>query len=142
MKKKDMVMLGIIVGIAFFFIGAIISNVFPSSETDLLPYKVSAVVKLLGLGVLTATMLVGGIIVDDVEKNLRLLLLLLGLLFLVIYSIASPSLELTIPSYSSGSSTGYESRPTGYGVPGFELVIVIFAVVGSVVLIQMRKRTR
>ena len=141
MKKKDMIMLGIIVGIAFFFIGAIISNIFPSSQTDLLPYKVSAVIKLFGLGVLTATMIVGGIIVDDIDKNLRLLLLLLGLLFLVIYSIASPSLEWKIPSYSSGNSTGYESRPTGYGIPGFELVFVIFAILGSLVLIQIRKRT-
>jgi hypothetical protein len=134
MKKKDMIILGIIVGIAFFFIGAIISNVFPSSQTDLLPYKVSAVIKLLGLGVLTTTMLVGGIIVEDIEKNLRLLLLLFGLIFLVIYSIASPALEWKIPSYSSGNSTGY-------GVPGFELVVVIVALIGSLVLIQIRKRT-
>jgi hypothetical protein len=142
MKKKDMIMLGIIVGIAFFFIGAIISHVFPSSQTDLLPYKVSAVIKLLGLGVLTTSMLVGGIIVDDIDKNLRLLLLLLGLIFLVMYSIASPLLEWKIPSYSSGGSTGYESRPTSFGVPGFELVFFIFALVGSLVLVKLRKRTR
>jgi hypothetical protein len=141
MKKKDMIILGIIVGIAFFFIGAIISNVFPSSQTDLLPYKVSAVVKLLGLGVLTATMLAGGIIADDMEKNLRLLLLLLGLIFLVLYSIASPSLEWKLPSYSTGSPTGYESRPTGYGIPGFELIFFIAALIGSVVLIKIKKRT-
>jgi hypothetical protein len=142
MKKKDMIILGIIVGIAFFFIGAIISNVFPSSQTDLLPYKVSAVIKLLGLGILTTTMLVGGIIVEDIEKNLRLALLLFGLIFLVIYSVASPSLEWKIPSSLPDDSIGYESRPTGYGIPGFEMVAFIAALIGSLVLIQIRKRTR
>ena len=137
MNNKDMIMLGIIVGIAFFFIGAIISNVFPSSETGLLPYKVSAVIKLLGLGLLTTTMIVGGIIIEDIDKNLKLLLLLLGLVLLIIYSIASPALEWQLPSYSS-SSTGYETRPTGYGIPGFELIIVACAI--ALVFFLRRKR--
>ena len=137
MKNKDMIMLGIIIGIAFFFIGAIISNVFSSTEADLLPYKVSAVIKLIGLGILTSTMIVGGIIVEDIDKNLKFLLLLLGLILLIIYSIASPSLEWKLPSYSS-SSTGYESRPTGYGVPGFEILISLCAII--LVLLWKRKR--
>ena len=137
MKNKDMIMLGIIIGIAFFFIGAIISNVFSSTEADLLPYKVSAVIKLIGLGILTSTMIVGGIIVEDIDKNLKFLLLLLGLILLIIYSIASPSLEWKLPSYS-GSSTGYESRPTGYGVPGFEILIALCAII--LVLLWKRKR--
>ena len=128
MENKDIIMLGIIVGIAFFFIGAIISNVFANSETDLLPYKISAVIKLVGLGILTTTMVVGGIIVDNIDKNLKLLLLLLGLILLIIYSIASPALEWRLPSYSGGS-TGYESRPTGYGVPGFEILMAFCTIV-------------
>ena len=66
---KKIIIAGFIVGIAFFFIGAIISNVFPSSETDLLSYKVSASIKLIGIGFLTSSMVVGGIIVEDIDKN-------------------------------------------------------------------------
>ena len=52
MKNKDLIMLGIIIGITFFFVGAIISNVFPSSSENLLSYKVSASIKLIGIGFL------------------------------------------------------------------------------------------
>ena len=48
MESKNLIILGIVVGIGLFFIGAIIYNVFPSSEADMISYKVSAVIKLLG----------------------------------------------------------------------------------------------
>ena len=74
MKNKDLIMFGMIVGIAFFFVGAMISNVFPANESDLTSYKVSASMKLIGIGLLTTSMVVGGIIVEGIDKNLNTLL--------------------------------------------------------------------
>jgi len=137
---KDLVIAGIIGGIAFFFIGAIISSVFPSSTTDLVSYKAAGFIKLIGIGALTSSMIVGGITMENIDKNLRLLLLLLGLVLLTIYTVGSQSLQWNVP-ISSQTPTGnqsYENRPTGYGIPGFELVAVLGALV--VVLLIMRRR--
>ncbi|MFH1101856.1 MAG: hypothetical protein V1726_07460 [Methanobacteriota archaeon] len=137
LKLKTVFIWGLILGIALFFVGMIISNVFPSSETDLLSYKVSASIKLVGLGLLVGSMIVGGVFVEDLDKNLKMLLLLLGLVLLIIYSVASPSLEWKFSPSLGG--TEYGSRPTGYGVPGFELVGALCAV-GVVVLFFLRRR--
>jgi hypothetical protein len=137
LKTKDMIMLGIVIGIGLFFFGAIISKVFPSSEANLLSYKISAVIKLLGLGVLTTTMIIGGITIEDLDKNLKILLLILGLILLVIYAIASPVLEWQTSSTVGSSSSGYETRPTGLGIPGFELPLVIAA--AFMILLWKRK---
>jgi len=144
MKNKDLIMLGIIVGIAFFFIGAIISNVFQSSETNLISYKVSASIKLIGMGFLTSSMVVGGIIVEDIDKNLKMLLLILGLILLIIYTIGAQSLNWSVSGMlgsPSTSSEAYSNRPTGYGVPGFEAVYAIVAM-AAVLLISRIKRHR
>jgi hypothetical protein len=140
MNKKDIIILGIIIGIGCFFIGAIISKVFPSDEASLLSYKVSAMIKLLGLGVLTTTAIIGGLVIEDIDPNLKIFLLLFGLILLVIYAAASPLLEWRIPSYSD-SQTGYESRPTAFGMPGFE-ILVMFLALGVVVLLTYRKARR
>ena len=144
MKNKDLIMLGIIIGIAFFFIGAIISNVFPSDETNLLSYKISASMKLIGMGFFTSSMVVGGIIVEDIDKNLRMLLLILGLILLIIYTIGAQSLNWSVSGMagsSSSSSEAYSSRPTGYGIPGFEAVYGIIAI-AAVLLISRIKHHR
>jgi hypothetical protein len=139
MTIKSVIMLGLIVGIAFFFIGAIISNVFPSSSTDFLSYKISSSIKLLGIGVVIGSMVVGGIYIEDIDKNLKLLLLLLGLVLLVIYTIGSQSLEWYIPtSQTPTGDESYEHRPTGYGVPGFELILVLGALVITLVILKKR----
>jgi len=143
MNYKDMVMYGLIIGIGLFFVGAIINNAFPSTETDLLSYKVSGFIKLLGIGMVTTSMVIGGIIMDQADKNLRTLLLLLGLVLVIIYSVASPSLEWRLSSGSSGADTGYSQRPTGYGVPGFELVGVIGALICTLLLLgRIRKKEK
>jgi len=133
-------MIGIIGGIAFFFVGAIISNVFPSSQTDLMSYKVSGSIKLIGIGALTSSMIIGGIIIDDIDKNLRLLLLLLGLVLLTIYTVGSQSLQWYVPT-TSQTPTGnqsYENRPTGYGIPGFELISLLGAL--TIALFVLKKK--
>jgi membrane protease YdiL (CAAX protease family) len=139
-QMKDLAMLGIIGGIACFFIGAIISTVFPSSQTDLLSYKVSGAIKLVGIGVLTSSMIIGGITIEDIDKNVRLLLLVLGLVLLTIYTVGSQSLQWYVPTTSQTPSgnQSYENRPTGYGVPGFELSSLIGALV--IVLFIIKKK--
>ena len=138
-KMKDLVMIGIIGGIAFFFVGAIISNVFPSSQTDLMSYKVSGSIKLIGIGALTSSMIIGGIVIDDIDKNLKLLLMLLGLVLLIIYTIGSQSLQWYVPtSQTPSGNESFEHRPTGYGVPGFELIYVLGAL--TIVLFILKKK--
>ena len=83
----------LVLALGAFFICAIILNLFPSNESDLLSFRVSALIKLLGLGVLTTSMVVGGLTLTDIDANQRTLLLLLGLVLLIIYSVASPALE-------------------------------------------------
>lgn len=128
-NMKNAIIAGFILGIAFFFIGAIISNVFPSSESDLLSYRVSAVVKLIGIGILTSSMVVGGVILKDVDKNQKTLLLIIGLILLLIYTVGSPSLQWDIEtSGEAPDEESYDSRPRGYGVPGFELISIVIAI--------------
>lgn len=134
MNEKDFVMMGIIGGIAFFFIGAIILNVFPSSELDLLSFRVSAVIKLLGLGVLTTSMVVGGLTIKDIDANQRTLLLLLGLVLLIIYSVASPALEWRIPGWADQGAVAYDYRPTAAGIPGFEIPLMLLSLVVIIIL--------
>ena len=75
-------------------------------------------------------MVVGSIIVKDIDKNQKTLLLVIGLILLIIYSIGSQSLQWDVDK--SGKplvNESYEERPTGYGIPGFELIPAITAIV-------------
>lgn len=140
---KHLVMLGFSVGIAMLFFGAIVSNVFPSSETDLTSYKASASIKLLGIGILICTMIVAGIRLGDVDKNLKFLLLILGLVLLIVYTVGSTSLEWNLPSSQYGgnqNTSGYATRPTGYGVPGFEAWMTLGALAVVCVALAYRRR--
>ena len=147
MKNKDLIMLGIIVGIAFIFIGAIISNVFPSSESDMIGYQVSAFIKMIGIGFLVCSMVVGGIIVEDIDKNIRMLLLLFGLILLIVYTIGAQQLQwdISYAAMDAGESPGdiaYEERPTGYGVPGFEILSVFAAAFVAILVIKFKKHAK
>jgi hypothetical protein len=136
---KNVIMLGLILGITCFFIGAIISNVFSSSRSELLSYKISSSVKLIGIGTVVCSMVVGGIYLEEIDKNLRLLLLLLGLVLLIIYTVGSESLEWYIPtSQTPTGQESYEQRPTGYGLPGFELILGIGALVLTLIILKKR----
>ena len=125
---KNIIITGFIVGIALFFVGAIISNVFPSSESDLLSYRASAITKLIGIGFLTCSMVVGGIVLKDIDKNQKILILVIGLILLIIYTVGSLSLQWDVDDSEALTDTEiYDERPTGYGMPGFELAIAILA---------------
>ena len=141
MDNKNIIISGLILGIACFFIGAMISNVFQSSSEDLTSYKVSAGIKLLGMGFFTTTLVLGGIINYDIDKNLKFLLLLLGLMLLLIYLIGSPMLRWDVSEtgwglyeYSSDEQAEiYNRRPTALGTPGFELLLAIISIIGLLV---------
>ncbi len=140
---KELVMLGFSVGIAMLFFGAIVSNVFPSTETNMVPYKASSSIKLLGIGVLICTMLVAGIRLDGVDKNLKLLLLILGLVLLIVYTVGSASLEWNLPTTQSGgnqNNSGYSTRPTGYGIPGFEAWMALGALAAVFAVLYLQRR--
>jgi len=146
LKNKDLVMIGVIIGIALLFIGAIINNVFPSSTEEMIGYKVSSFLKMMGLGFLTCSMIIGGIIVDDIDKNLKILLLIFGLIILLIYSVGSEQLKWDIGSNLVSDNTSleeasYEYRPTGYGTPGFELIFAVFAIISVFIFWKIIKKT-
>ena len=129
LEIRNVIIAGFIIGIALFFIGAMIINIFPSSESDLLSYRVSTVIKLIGIGILTSSMLVGGVILKKIDQNQKTLLLIIGLILLIIYTIGSPSLQWDVDTTEEPLvNESYEDRPTGYGMPGFELVPVIVAI--------------
>ena len=128
MRKISWVMLGVCIGIVLFFVGALIYTIFgPGGEENQLPYKISAMIKLLGIGILCSSMVCGGIILDD--KTTRFYLFILGSILLIIYLSASPLLEWR------GS---YTARPTALGIPGFEAILTIIGIL-LVLLINKRR---
>lgn len=148
MKNKDLIMFGVIIGIALIFIGAIVNNVFPSSSEDFIAYRIQAFIKMIGFGFLTSSMVVGGIIVEEVDKNQRILLLIFGLILLLIFTIGS--VQLNSWNVTSGMMAGdttteeaaFENRPTGYGTPGFEFIFVIAAMIFVFISKKIIKRRR
>jgi hypothetical protein len=138
---RTLVVFGISTGIALLFVGGIVSSVFPAAPTDLLSYRVSASIKLLGVGGLVCAMIVGGLRLDGMDRTLRLLLLILGLVMLVIYTAGSSMLEWNVSSYMHGNTTAFDSRPTGMGIPGFESWVFLGAL-GIVVIALMVRRHR
>ena len=129
LEIRNVIIAGFIIGIALFFIGAMIINIFPSSESDVLSYRTSAVIKLIGIGILTSSMLVGGVIIKKIDQNQKTLLLIIGLILLIIYTIGSPSLQWEVDTTDEPLvNESYEDRPTGYGMPGFELIPLVVAI--------------
>jgi hypothetical protein len=141
-EKKDLIIIGIIVGIALFFVGGMIYRVFPPTEDALMSYKVSSFLKMIGLGFLTSSMIVGAIIVKNIDKNLKMLLMILGLIILLIYAMASPMLMWDISdedyeptdddNYTSDgmytSSEKQEAYKEAPETPGFEFFYLITAI--------------
>ncbi len=137
---RGLVVLGVSAGIVLLFVGGIISTVFPGSATDLVPYRVSASVKLLAVGGLICTLIVAGLRLEGIDRTLRLLILILGLVMLIIYTAGSSYLEWNIPSYMTGNQSAYQSRPTALGTPGFETVFALGALVLVVTVLAFRRR--
>ena len=157
MKTKDWVIFGLIIGIALFFLGAMVSSIFYQLNVDeeVKDYtfdKISRTMKLIGLGILTTTMIVGGIIGDDLHKHFKLIILIIGLVLLLIFSIGAQFMKWdNTPSYYYGSSSwgsGVESPSEGDGeytssppsTPGFELIAAIGAIAVVIMASKIKRR--
>ena len=135
MKIKDMIMLWIIIGIAFFFVGGMINSAFQEDDDSDIAYKISSTFKLLGLGILITTLIIGGIIQSNLNKSFKLVLLIVGLILLLIFTIAAQFMkwdetsndEIYFDKIGGSSSQGidYEEKPS---TPGFELIAGILAI--------------
>jgi hypothetical protein len=85
MNKKNLMLVGIVVGVMFFFIGlASYIALGPSDATHLLPQQVSSVLKLTGMGFICIAMIVGGFFVSEIDKDAKILLLVFGLILLLL----------------------------------------------------------
>ena len=85
LNKKNLMILGLILGIMLFFIGlASYIALGPSSSTNQLPKQVSAVLKLSGMGFICISMIVGGFFIEGIDKDAKTLLLLFGVIFLLL----------------------------------------------------------
>ena len=138
---RQAVILGISTGIVLLFVGGIISTVFPSTATDLLSYRVASSIKLLGIGGLICTLIVGGLRLEGTDRTLRLLILILGLIMLVIYTAGSAMLEWNVPTYlENHNDSAYQSRPTALGVPGFDTWVFLGALGIVAAALAFRRR--
>jgi hypothetical protein len=147
MRTKDMIMLGIIVGVGFFLIGGMVSSVFPGDDDNLVPYKASSAIKLIGLGILTTTFIIGGIVANDINKYFKLTILIIGLVMLLVFTIAAQFMKWDMVTTYSGSifsgsisssqatSSAYQSRPT----PGFELIVAFFAIIAALIIGKIKR---
>lgn len=84
-NKKNMVILGLGLGILIFFFGIGVNFLMgPSSEENTLPRQVSAVIKLTGMGMIVISMVIGGFFIKNLDKDIKSLLLIFGIILLII----------------------------------------------------------
>jgi hypothetical protein len=78
-------LLGIVVGVMLFFIGlASYIALGPSDATHQLPRQISSVFKLTGMGLICISMIIGGFFVSELDKDVKILLLVFGIFFLLL----------------------------------------------------------
>ena len=84
MNKKNLMILGLAGGIMLFFLGmATYIAMGPSTDDYQLPRQVSAVIKLTGMGIICISMIVGGFFVERMDKDIKALLLIFGVILLL-----------------------------------------------------------
>jgi hypothetical protein len=77
-------MLGLAGGTMLFFLGMVAYLVFgPSTTTYILPQQISSVIKLSGMGIVCISLIVGGVLVEKLERDTKILLLLFGVILLL-----------------------------------------------------------
>ena len=85
MNKKNLSIIGLGLGILIFFFGiGIYFLLGPSTETYQLPRQISSVFKLSGMGILVISMIIAGFFVEKLEKDIKVLLLVFGVILLLI----------------------------------------------------------
>ena len=148
-------MFGLIVGVAFFFLGAMIQNAFSAGESEddenIVVNKVTASLKLIGLGILTTTLIVGGIAADDIHRYFKLIILIIGLVMLITFSIASQFMKYDHTPASIyekwGSPTMGAESPSSDSAgsapaPGFELLLCIVSIIAIIVIFKKRIKSK
>ena len=84
-NKKNIMILGLAGGIMLFFIGMAINIAMgPSTDDYQLPSQISAVVKLTGMGIVCISMIIGGFFIENIDKDIKSLLLIFGLILLLL----------------------------------------------------------
>lgn len=84
-EPRDLVIIGIFIGIMLFFVGlASFIILGPGSPTNPAPYKISTSIKIMGMLLVCVSMIVGGVIIDEFDKDMRFLLVLFGVVILFI----------------------------------------------------------
>jgi hypothetical protein len=76
--------LGLAGGTMLFFLGMVAYLVLgPSTTTYVLPQQISSVIKLSGMGIVCISLIVGGVLVEKLERDTKILLLLFGVILLL-----------------------------------------------------------
>ena len=85
MNKKDLMILGIEIGIMLFFIGVALNIALgPTTLTYRTPQQISSFVKLAGMGIATLSILIGGIFIEKMEIVTRVLMVVFGVVILCV----------------------------------------------------------
>ena len=83
--NMKLMVLGLAGGTLLFFIGlATYFALGPSTNDYLLPRQVSSVIKLTGMGILCISMIVGGFLIDKLDKDTKSLLMIFGFILLLL----------------------------------------------------------
>jgi len=85
LNKKNLMLLGLAGGIFLFFVGmATYMALGPSTADYRLPQQISSMIKLIGMGIVCISMIVGGFFVEKLDKDTKSLLLIFGLILLLL----------------------------------------------------------
>jgi hypothetical protein len=83
MNKKNLMILGIEIGVILFFIGVALNIALgPTTDNNKMPQQVSSFVKLVGMGITTLSIFIGGIFIEKMELVTRILLVVFGVILL------------------------------------------------------------
>ena len=85
LNKKNLMLLSLASGVMLFFFGiGIYILLGPSGEDYLLPRQVSSFFKFGGMGLICISMIIGGFFVENIEKDIKTLLLIFGIVLLLV----------------------------------------------------------
>ena len=84
-NKKDLMILGLTVGILLFFFGLATAIALGPTTVDYqLPRQIGSIIRLSGMGIICISMIVGGFFVEKLDKDIKNLLLIFGLVLLLL----------------------------------------------------------
>lgn len=85
MEKKNLIAIMVFVGVMTFFIGlASFIALGPATTNEPIAYKISTTIKLAGMGLLCISLIGGGVTIDELDKDIRSLMIIFGVVILLI----------------------------------------------------------